>query len=87
MKLDEKYFKGKVDLVCGKFKGLHVVNTRILGNVLKQIARDGAEAQKVATMRKVDEITGIEKWGGSWICENMKAAITSATVKWEVPGE
>ena len=93
MKLDEKYFKGKVDLVCGKFKGLHVVNTRILGNVLKQIARDGAEAQKVADQKAVNKLEiytihiNANKSGCGLLMGDVDAAINSATVKWEVPGE
>ena len=109
MKLDEKYFEEKVSLVSGKFKGLHVVNTRILGNVLKQIARDGAEAQKVEDRTVIEflhdglEDLFIEGQQYEIDCEsgnagNMEesinrarikilAAINSATVKWEVPGE
>ena len=87
MKLDEKYFKGKVDLVCGKFKGLHVVNTRILGNVLKQIALDGAEAQKVADDTAVKNYMDRGILLGTLNINGVRAAIESAAVKWEVKGE
>ena len=98
MKLDKKYFEGKLE----EFYDCKFWNK---AKILHQIARDGAEAQKmagkielkIAYIRAIKENRflsnpklGVVKNDEKYIKEVYKyyaAAINSATVKWEVPGE
>jgi len=102
VKLDKKYFEGKLE----EFYDYKFWNK---AKILHQIARDGAEAQKVEDRTVIEFLhDGLEDLFiegqqyeidcGSGNAGNMEesinrarikiiAAITSATVKWEVPGE
>ena len=84
MKLDKEYFDIMIAKLHGvKFWSSHVHSDRI--SILKQIARDGAEAQKVADSTAVEELI-VNDPDGDTIDHNMAinealAAIESATVE------
>jgi len=91
--MDKKYFEDlknviRIQMALTEHPCEIDENDEWLADILKQIVRDGAEAQKVA------DIEAAEKWeiknGGYGLIRNMDsiiAAIESATVKWEVPSE
>ena len=88
MKLDEKYFEGKMYVIESCKSSNEIIP------VLKRIAVDffeaGAEAQKEKCL-EILEIVDMHTWygdSGYTIAANMRVAIiNTATVKWEVPGE
>ena len=82
MKLDEKYFERKVEII-GKIVNREYLHNGTIGGILHQIARDGAEAQKVAI--KLALIDAVETCSIPIKFSEIVAAIKSATVK-EVPG-
>ena len=85
MKLDDAYFIKKATILETHYDGnppyLHFKEAI---PILHQIARDGAEAQKIAAVKKVERLMAPM---GHYLLPSVIAAIRSATVKWEVPGE
>jgi len=80
VKLDEKYFEEKLE----EFYDYKFWNK---AKILHQIARDGAEAQKVADDTAVKNYMDRGILLGTLNINGVRAAIESAAVKWEVPGE
>ena len=80
MKLDQEYFEKK----CHE---LRIDDSYDSVDILHQIARDGAEAQRVAIKLAVKNYIDRGILLGTVNINGVQKAINSATVKWEVKGE
>ena len=88
MKLDADYYMEKlIEIEKGLYRNTKYINAKITIPILKQIARDGAEAQRVADDTAVKNYMDRGILLRTLNINGVRAAIESAAVKWEVKGE